>query len=107
LQSKINALRLAGSKVRENMCRKFPLMDMTESLGSGGSERRVFQLRLMKQNLASGVLIPMHHEDELEWLKRQIDRYKALARQIRDDEAARLIRELVSKLEQRLHAKLN
>jgi hypothetical protein len=49
----------------------------------------------------------MNQEDELEWLKRQIDRYKALARQIRDDEAARLIEELVSKLEQRLNAKLN
>jgi hypothetical protein len=49
----------------------------------------------------------MNQEDEVEWLKRQIDRYKALARQIRDDETARLIRELVSKLEKRLNAKLN
>jgi hypothetical protein len=49
----------------------------------------------------------MNHEDEWEWLKRQIDRYKALARQIMDDETARLIQDLVSKLEQRLNAKLN
>jgi hypothetical protein len=49
----------------------------------------------------------MDQEDESEWLKEQIDRYKALARQIRDDEAARIIQELVSKLEQRLNAKLN
>ena len=49
----------------------------------------------------------MHQEDELEWLKEQIDRYKALARRIRDDETARLIQELVSKLEQRFNAKLN
>jgi hypothetical protein len=49
----------------------------------------------------------MDHEDELEWLKRRIDRYKALARQIRDDETARVIQDLVSKLERRLNAKLN
>jgi hypothetical protein len=49
----------------------------------------------------------MDQEDELEWLKRQIDSYKALARQLRDDETARLIEELVSRLEQRLNAKLN
>jgi hypothetical protein len=49
----------------------------------------------------------MDQEDELEWLKRKIERYRALARQITDDETARLIQELVSELEQRLRAKLH
>jgi rubrerythrin len=49
----------------------------------------------------------MDQEDELERLKRTIDRYKALAQKITDEETARLIQELVSELEQRLRAKLN
>ena len=49
----------------------------------------------------------MKQEDETEWLKRQIDRYKALAGRIRDDETAQIIQDLVSKLEPRLNAKLN
>jgi hypothetical protein len=49
----------------------------------------------------------MNDEDELEWLKRKIERYKALARQIKDEETVRLIEGLVSKLEQELNAKLN
>jgi rubrerythrin len=49
----------------------------------------------------------MDQEDELERLKRTIDRYKALAQKITDEETARLIQGLVSELEQRLRAKLH